>query len=167
MFIEAKKLINLPVASYDTGAKVGAIRQIVVDPENGKVLGFIVKTEGLFSPSLALSIIDIAEWDPNGLVTTSIDNLIPPKEIIHFNEIHLKDINLFQMSAKTEDGKKLGAVEDFLIDTDTQIVAKYYLKDLFNKSLVLPAEKVVKIDKQIIFADDVGELPTGVQGATT
>ena len=167
MFIEAKKLTNLPVASYDTEAKVGAIRQIIVDPENGKVLGFMVKTMRLLGPTLALSIIDVAEWDPNGLVTTSIENLIPPKEIIHFNEVYLKEINLFQMAAKTEGGKKLGVVEDFLIDTDTQTVAKYYLKDLFGKSLVLPSDKVVKIDKQIIFSDDVGEMPTGVQGATT
>jgi len=166
MFIEAKKLIGLPVAAVDTQSKVGEIRQVLIDPENGHLMGFLVKEGGIFSSTKVLSDIDIADWDPNGLVTETIDNLVPPSEIVRINEILKKKIFLIGMPAKTESGKSLGSVEDLLIDTDTSSVAKYYLKDILGNSRVLSADKVIKIDKQITFADDVGEIPTGAAGVT-
>lgn len=165
MFIQARKLIGLPIAAVDASSKVGEIANIVIDPVNGQVLGFLIKTGGIFSPAMALSIVDVREWDPNGLVTSSIDNLINPNEIVRIKTIISNKIDLLKMSAKTESGKSLGQVEDLLINTDTTSVAKYYLKDLLGNSRVLPADKVIKIDKHIIFADDVGELGGGVVGA--
>jgi len=166
MFLEAKKLIGLPLAAEDIQAKVGEIAQIVIDPENGRLLGFLVKTGGLFSPTLALSIVDVRAWDPNGLVTGSIENLVPSKEIIRLQNVLEKKIDFLKMSAKTESGKGLGIVENLLIDTDTETVTKYYLKDLLGKSRVLGADKVVRVDKQIIFTDDVGEPSVGAVSAT-
>lgn len=167
MFIEARKLIGLPVAAMDSGAKVGNIGQIVIDPVNGRILGFLIRGGGFFSAMKALSIVDIREWDPNGLVTNTYENIVEPKEIIRLNEIYELNINFLELSAKTESGKSLGKVEDLLLDTETETVAKYYLKDLLGNSRVLSSDKVIKVDKNIIFADDVGEIPTGAQGAIT
>jgi len=164
MFIEAKKLIGMPVAAVDTQSKIGEIRDIIVDPENGNLLGFLVSEGGILSKKKVLSAVDIREWDPNGVVTESIDNLVVPSEIVRINDIIKKKIFLIGMPAKTESGKSLGSVEDLLIDTDTSSVVKYYLKDLLGKSRVLSADKVIKIDKQITFADDVVEIPRGVEG---
>jgi len=166
MFIEAKKLIGLPVAAMDTQSKVGQIRQILIDPENGRLLGFEVATGGILSPKKILAISDIRDWDPNGLVTESINNLIGPSEVLRIKNILDKKIFLLGMKAKTESGKSLGAVEDLLLDTETECVTKYYLKDLLGQARILSADKVIKIDRrQITFADDVAELPSGAAGA--
>ena len=165
MFIEAKKLIGLPVAATDTQSKVGEIRQILVDSSNGNLLGFLVSSGGIFSPKKVLSMSDIRDWDPAGLVTDSIENLVEPKEIIRIKEVLDKKINLLGIKAKTESGKSLGIVEDLLIDTDGQCVAKYYLKDILGKARVLSTDKVIKIDKQIVFSDDIVAVPPGAAGA--
>jgi len=164
MFIEAKKLIGLPVAATDTQSKVGEIRQVLIDPENGRLLGFLVATGELFGPRKVLSVIDIKEWDPNGIVVTSIENLIGKSEIVRIKEILKQKVFILGMKAVTESGKSLGKVEDILLDTDTECVVKYYLKDLMQ-SRVFPAEKVVKIEKQIVFSDDTAEIPTDAAGA--
>ena len=166
MFIEAKKLIGLPVAAFDTQSKIGVIRELIVDPENGHLMGFLVQVKGFFSTGKVLSEVDIREWDPNGIVTEKEENLVKREEIVRINNILKKNINLLEMSAKTESGKGLGNVENLLIDTDTSTITKYYLKDLLGKSRIFTSEKVVKIDKQIIFTDDVAEIPTGAQGVT-
>jgi len=158
MFIEAKKLIGLPVAATDTQSKIGEIRQVLIDPENGRLLGFLVTAGELFGPKKVLSVIDIKEWDPNGIVVDSIENLIGKSEIVRIKEILKQKIFILGMKAKTESGKSLGEVEDILLDTDTESVIKYYLKDLMQ-SRVFPAEKVVKIEKEIIFSDDTAEVP--------
>lgn len=164
MFIEAKKLIGLPVAATDTQSKVGEIRQIIIDPSNGNLLGFLVSSGGIFSPKRVLSVSDIRDWDPQAIITESIDNLVEPGEIIRIKEILAKKINLLGRGAKTESGKSLGVVEDLLIDTDGQCVEKYYLKDLLGDARIFPSNKVIKIDKEIIFADDVAEPPAGAAG---
>lgn len=165
MFIEATKLIGLPVAARDDQIKAGVIRQILVDPQNGQLLGFLVKIDGLFSPQKALSIIDVIDWDPKALVTASIDNLVDPSEIVRFKKVIDEKIYLLGMKAKTESGIGLGEVENFLIDTNTQSVTKYYLKDLLGKSRILTSDKVSRIDKVILFVDDVVEPPTGAVGS--
>ena len=166
MFIQARKLIGLPLAAVDAQAKVGQINQTIIDPDNGRVLGFLIKVGGILSPALALSIVDVRQWDPNGIVTNSIDNLVKIKDIIRISDIVNKKIDFLKMSAKTENGKSLGLVEDLLIDTDTECVIKYYLEDLFGKSRVLSSDKVIKVDKAIIFSDDVNEPDASAVGAT-
>ncbi len=166
MFIEARKLIGLPVAAIDSGSKIGVVSKVVVEPQNGNLLGFMVKSGGLFSESKALATIDVFEWDPNGLVTRTIDNLVPPAEIVRLNEILKINFDLLDLKAKTEAGKNLGQVENFLVDSATGTVVKYYLKDLISGKRVLSSDKVIKIDKAIIFSDEVGEIPPDAAGVT-
>jgi uncharacterized protein YrrD len=80
--------------------------------------------------------------------------LVKPSEIVRINNLLEREFDLMGLPAKTETGKQLGDVNDFLLDTETQVVIKYYLKDLLDQSRVMPAEKVVSIDKEIIFTDD-------------
>lgn len=161
MIIEARKLIGLPVAAIDTESKIGTIREIIIDPETGKLLGFLVKTGVVFSRTLALSIVDVKEWDPNGIVTESIENLVPADEIIRIKNVLEKYESILNMKAKTESGKSLGLCENFLIDTVTESVIKFYLKDILGKTRIFPTEALIKIDKALIFRDDVAEIPPG------
>jgi uncharacterized protein YrrD len=163
MFIEARKIIKLPVAADDVISKVGEVEQIIVDPETGHLVGFLISTGGFFSTKKALSVTDIIEWDPNGLITKSIENLVDPSEIIRIKNVVDKGIFLIGMKAQTESGKNLGQIDNFLIDTATEQVVKYYLHDLLGNSRIIPADKVVKIDKVIVFKEDI-DMPQGVAG---
>lgn len=159
--IEAIKLINMPVAAEDTMSKVGTVRQIIIDPENGQLLGFLVAT-GLFSPAQALSFMDVVFWDENGLVTEHEENLVDPEEIIRIKNVLDHNINLLEMAAETESGQSLGQIENFLIDTESGTVVKYYLADILGKKRILSADKVIKIDRKVIFCDLDGRIPTTV-----
>lgn len=166
MFIEALKIIGMPVAALDSGSKIGEIKEIVVDPQNGTLLGFLVQEGGIFSSKKALAIVDVRDWDPKGIVTESVENLVDPSEIVRLKEVLAKKIQLLGMSAKTESQKNLGEIKNFLVDSNSQSVVKYYLKDLLGKSRIFTADKVIKINKAIIFSDDVLEPPRGAVGAT-
>jgi len=50
-------------------------------------------------------------------------------------------------------------VEDYLIETETASIAKFYLRGgLFSPSLILPMDKVIEIKKnKIVFSDDLVE----------
>lgn len=163
--IEAKNLINLPIASEEDQEKVGEIIDIVIEPENGRVLGFLVKAGGMFSTVKALSVVDVRDWDPNGIVTRTFENIVEPKEIIRLNELYEKKIILLNMKAKTESGKSLGKVENYLIDTETEMVVKYYLKDLLGNTRVLSNDKVIEITDEVVFLDDIETPPIDAESA--
>lgn len=164
MFIEAKKLIGLPVAALDTQSKVGEIHQVLIEPENGHLLGFLVSTGEFLGAKKVVSVIDIKEWDPNGLVVNSVEDIISKGEVVRIKEVLRKKIFILGMKAVTDTGKSLGSVDDILIDTDTESIVKYYLKDLMG-SRILPQEKVIKIDKEIVFSEDGSEVPTNAAEA--
>jgi len=154
MFIEAIKLIGLPVASLDTQSKIGDIEELIIDPENGHFLGFMVKT-GLFSEKVLASI-DVSDWDPNGIVIENEEYLVSLEEIVKIKQIVNEGLILRQMKAKTESGKNLGKVENFLLDTNANIVVKYYLRDLMGDTRVIGADRVIRIEKKtVIFSDDI------------
>ena len=167
MFIEAKKIIGLPIASIEEESKVGEILQLVIDPKDGALLGFLVRSGNVFSQSKALSVVDIREWDPNGLVIGSINHIVPTDEIVRLKEIIDNKTIILGLKAQTESGKNLGVIENLLIDTEAQMVEKYYTKNIITgDERVFSANSVIKIDKHVIFQDDVGSIPTGVQSAT-
>jgi len=167
MFIEAKKIIGLPVASVEEESKVGEILQLVIDPQNGTLLGFLVKTNGFFDTVKALSVIDVRDWDPQGLVITSVDNIVALDEIIRIKEIFDQKIIILGFKAQTESGKSLGSIDNLLIDTENLVVAKYYVKNILTgDERVFLANSVVKIEnKTVIFQDDEKSLPVGAQSA--
>lgn len=167
MFIEATKIIGLPIASIEEESKVGEILQLVIDPQNGALLGFLVRSGRIFTQTKALSVVDIREWDPNGIVIKSINHIVAIDEIIRIKKIVDQKIIVLGLKAQTESGKNLGVIDNLLIDTETLTIAKYYTKNILTSDeRVFPANSVVKIDKTVIFQDDVGSIPTGVQSAT-
>lgn len=160
MLIEAKNIIGLPVASIEEQSKIGEIKVVFVDPENGTVIGFGLR-QGFLGKRKVISFLDVKEWDPNGIVISSEDEVVLPEEIIRIKSIIDTDNYLMGKPAENESGKKLGKVDDFLIDTETGAVTKYYIEDLLGNSRIFPQEKVVRIDKTIVFFDDEGEVKSG------
>ncbi|MEM2145965.1 MAG: PRC-barrel domain-containing protein, partial [Candidatus Jordarchaeaceae archaeon] len=83
--------------------------------------------------------------------------LINPENGKLINSPTEKGVNLLNKPAVTETNQKLGKIEDFLIDTETQSAVKFYIKGgLFSPSLILPYEKVVRIEKnKVVFSGNI------------
>ena len=101
------------------------------------------------------------------VVLSKNPSLVDPEEIIRLQEVLAKEIDLLGLPAETASGKSLGVVENFLVDSETQAVVKYYLRDLLGQSRVMDAGKVIRIDKTIVFADDESEVKSGVAETQT
>lgn len=157
MLIQAKDVLNKPVFAQDIEDTVGRISDIIIDPENGKIVAFSV-ARFLQKPKI-VSEVDVLDLTKDGLLINSENALVLPSELVRIKEIIDQEIRIINSKAVTESKKSLGIIEDFLIDTETAGVAKFYIKGgLLSPSVVLPIEKVVKIEKgKIIFTNDVLE----------
>ena len=157
MLIQASSILNMPVGAIDLQSKIGTTKKIVVNHEDGNVLALVVSTGGLFSKEKILSTKDILDFDKNGIVTKSEENLLDIDEISRVKKILEENITVIGQNAFTKSKKKLGKINDLLIDLGSFFVLKYYIHGFFEDK-ILPSDKVVKITKEgVFFSNDVIE----------
>lgn len=156
MLLEAKNILGLPIATLDEKEKIGLVKQIIVDKRNAKVLGFIVSIGSfLFGKNLFLSESDVLDVDINGITTQNKDNLIDPDEVMRVKKIVDERFSIFGLKATTKSKNKLGKISNFVIETNTLQIVKFYINTMFEHKII-GHDKVYKITKkEVIFKDDV------------
>ena len=157
MLIQATFLNNNAVRSLEELGIVGRISDIIVDPENGQLLALVL-AKFLGAPEV-ISPMDIVSFSPGNVLIKTKDAILPLKDIVRAQKIWQEKIRLIGSLCKTESGKILGTIDDFLIDLDTMLVAKYYvggnhiLAPLAPNRIIL-ANKTIKIKKGLVTVQD-------------
>lgn len=162
MLLLWSSLKHLPVASKD--GKYGIIKDIVVDPETSVVLAFEVKT-GWFQKDKFLSYHDILDFDPEAVVIRSIDSLVDLNDIVRAEKIKKQKIKVVRAKAYTESKKFLGWVFDLAISSETGLVAKYYLRDLFFNERIISKQRIIKINQSGVIVENDAAAILQVKGA--
>lgn len=163
MLLHYSQIINLPVGSTEEQAKIGNVKDIIINSENGEILGLKITPNGFFAKDKILSRVDIIDCDNNGIVVKSEDSLVEPEEIVAIKNALKQNINLINSKAITESKENLGKINDLLIETDTFSITKYYIKG-FWQDKILPNDKVIKIKKgEVIFANDAITEPVATE----
>lgn len=98
--------IGVPVHTT-SGGQAGRVIEIVIDPETGKIAGFLLSPRGQYvvAPS------DIVFWDEH-LFIHDEDDILETDEILKVQEILKKNIPIFGNKVYTKSGKYMGKVYD-------------------------------------------------------
>ena len=152
MFLEASKILNKPLAALEEQSKIGDICDILIDPEKGQVLGYLVKS-GLFSGLKVLPFSDLASYDDEGMVAKSQENLVECESIERIAKSMKDNIKILQAPVRTENGQNLGKVTDFIIDTQLGTITKYMVEGLTDQRII-PSDQIVEITPAEILVKD-------------
>lgn len=139
------QLIGLPVIS-EIGEPLTRVTDIVVSPENGKVLGIKV-----LPGSHVIAPIDILALD-KAVIIHSHDDILHTGDIFQVREVLKKHIKIYKNKVVTQDGMFLGRVIDFaihqkLLALTKIVVAKralgifYYSKRLINSKDIISIKR--------------------------
>lgn len=155
MFVLATDIFKKPVFAQDVNEEIGFVEKIIVDPANGAIIGFLIRKP--FQKALVVVEEDVIDLTQDGLLINSENSLIPPADVIKIKEILESRIEIIGAKAVTQSGKFLGKIENYLIEIETAQVTRFYIKGgLFSPSLILPIERVVKIEKgRVVFTNEV------------
>ena len=158
MLIQATNLLGHPVASLQEKKRLGEVINILINRHDAKAIGFIVQIGSkYFGQKFFISDIDIIEIDKYGVGIHSEKDLINPEEIVKAKKIINEKFNLINLKAITKNNNVLGKVFDYVIDTQTMQVTKFYIKNLFNER-ILTIQDIYRITKKaVIFKDNVGK----------
>lgn len=132
------------------GLWAGRILDVIVEPETGKICGFLMAPRG----RQAIVPLDILYWS-NRMIIHDVDDIIETQEIIKIQRILEKNISIIQKKVVTEKGEYLGRVFDYTIDNKLFImtkilVAKSFLRFFPYDERVIAHKNIVEIKKDVI-----------------
>ena len=116
----------MPVTDVHTGTPLSHIKSLIIDPENGKVLAFLLPQDRIVVP------LDVSHLS-HGLFVANKDHILGVEDVIRVSRIERQHINLINARVITEKQKQdLGTVLDYEIDTTHMALSKLHVaKSLF------------------------------------
>lgn len=164
MLLQASQIIGLPVGATNTQERAGTISNLVIDPDSGQLLGFVVKA-GFFSGEKVLSFHDVTGVDHTAVLVREREVILPPKEIAPVKRAIEDKRPLLGQKVITESGTRLGRVVDLVVNTETAMITKIYVSHLLEERII-PLDKVIKVTKERIVVKDDVVLGRGMVGET-
>lgn len=153
MLVIGSKMINNPILSLHVGDQIAATQRAIVDPEDLRVMAYTL-TGPLLNDSEVGNILmtdDVRELGPNGLIIDSIDRLVNREDIIRLDEVMSLNFNLIGLRVVSEDGKKIGKIVDYTLDSQSfmvyQLIVQRPMFASFNDpQLTVNRSQIVEID---------------------
>ncbi len=152
LFSEFNKTL---VISRQEKTAIGFLKNVILNPENGKAVGISFETPDRDNMTLVASTSAIVGTGLNFIMIDKIDSVGSPDEIIRVKEILDKGIELIDSKVIDEDGRNMGRVNNYSINLKTLRLRRLYvlsssLIKLIAKEIIIPEEDIIKIEKNKI-----------------
>ncbi|MCQ2570799.1 MAG: PRC-barrel domain-containing protein [Candidatus Saccharibacteria bacterium] len=154
MLLVGSKVSNMPILSLHVGGPIAEIREAIIDPEELQVVAYsldgpIIKNDPEVGNILDTQ--DVREISNAGLIVDSADRFTTREDVIRFDKIMNLEFHLVGLKVVTTDGKKLGKIVDYTLDSGTfmiyqLIVQRPFMSSLLDPELTINRSQIVEID---------------------
>lgn len=154
MLLVGSKMLGMPVLSLHVGGIIANTKEAVIDPEDLRIIAYtldgpLVKKDPEVGNILGAD--DIREVSDAGFIVDSTDRFVERGDVVHFDEVMDLRFNLVGLKVVTQDGKKIGKVSDYTLDSSTfmiyqLIVQRPFMSSLIDPELTINRSQIVEID---------------------
>ncbi len=159
MLILISQLIGQPVVVGDDAESIGIVRHPIIDPANGKLVGYFFGQGFLFMRQAIVAATDIVGYDAGRLAVQNAEVARKIDDEPKIKAILAKKLPVLSAKVVTESGLTLGRANDLLLDTELDMIVRYYVHGLLSDRIIA-AEHVIRIDKKGIIVDDTASVAT-------
>jgi sporulation protein YlmC with PRC-barrel domain len=167
MEISAKHLNRTKV--YDSqGRLLCHLRQAIIDPNNGQILGFTTNRRSPFGAPAAklISPQDVIKWEKDTLILGHQYEFYQTTDLVRMNRmLKNRKSKILGKNVRTENGQKLGRVTDYALNQNLKILAsitchKKFLRLFYYDRRLIRQKNIVEITpREIIVKDSTVKLP--------
>ncbi|MBD8069257.1 PRC-barrel domain-containing protein [Bacillus sp. PS06] len=145
-------LKGLPIYQTDKGKLIGHVSDICLS-EEGTVEGILIDGKGLFQRDRLIPVESISSFGHDGVMIDSCVELkpIPKDQSKHFLYSHH---GLYRKPVITEEGEKLGLLEDVYFQEEVGTIIGYELTDGFFADIA-EGKKVIKTKTPLTIGEEV------------
>jgi sporulation protein YlmC with PRC-barrel domain len=159
MYGQASQMQSLPVISLQTGEVVAVTRLPVIDISTLDIQAY--RCESMRTKqSLILMARDIRQLAADCLIVDTEEELMEPTDIIRLQAMLKADYNPLDKAVVSDTGRKLGHVEDYTINLETNCVQKLQVRQsilrswLGTTSLVVDRSQIIDVTPKLITVRD-------------
>jgi len=153
MSIRFNKVLSLPVISYESGDRLGEIKDLVVDHDNGKFLALVVG-EGILTGSRIIRVDKVRNFGRDTVMildSRSLEVMTPGR----IQDIIQSKIKIKGNKVITESETNLGKVMDFEIDLESERLSFIFVRTkILGGPLIVSYNQIVSIGKDAIVVKD-------------
>ena len=154
MLLIGSKVANMPVLSLHVGGPIAEIREAVIDPEDLKVIAYTLDGPIIRNDPEVGNILDtqdVREISGSGLIVDSADRFTTREDVVRFDKVMDLGFRLVGLKVVTTDGKKLGKIIDYTLDSSTfmiyqLIIQRPFMSSLMDPELTINRSQIVEVD---------------------
>ncbi len=148
-------ILGTPVYEDDALRPVTSVKDVVMDPENGKMAALVVN----INRALIITPIDIYSWGDT-IKINNRENIISAKEVMRVEELLKRNVRIFGNKVYNKEGDYLGKVYDFTLDSSNFNLNKIYVSKTFFgllklSSRIIAAKNIIEILPEKIVVNDL------------
>lgn len=151
MMKKSQDIIGLPVFSIIDGRKIGQVKDMVINPEEGKVDFILVSNGSWYVGARVLpykAVMGIGEH----AVTTESENLLTTiNETVNANDLLERNIEIKGNRVLTNKGNLIGVVSEYGVDEDTGNICNLEYKTADDESKI----EIIEADNVLTYGEDV------------
>lgn len=155
MIVKYTSIIGAVVAELRGQTKVGRVREVVIDNEKISLAAVALDMPfWSFSKQQFISSIDIVHLRKNAVIINNDDAILDVNESINLKKLVEKKSFGIGQKVRTESGTYIGQVYDYLIETESMGITKFYVRKLLAERIIATKKIISMEGKTIKIADD-------------
>jgi len=108
------ELLALPVLNKNNGKRIGSIKNIIFDPENKKIIEFIVKNKSIFNNIMIIPFKTVSCIGKFSILINLPKHYMDSKTSSRKEQVDSKTIEFTEFKAYSLQGKEIGKISNFL-----------------------------------------------------
>jgi uncharacterized protein YrrD len=168
-------IIGKPIVAYDTGEKIGRVRDLIFDQERNYLVALLIQERGFMSDARILPLAAIQSIGMDAAIVSRADNIIPAKSDPNVAMILDRNNIMNGTHIMTVSGQDLGKMVDLYFDETSGAIEGYEVSggifaDAYSGRSFVPAVQTLRIGEDYAFvpamvADLMEEQVGGIKAA--
>lgn len=148
---KSQEIIGLPVFSVVEGRKIGQVKDLVINPEEGKVDFILVSNGSWYVGARVLPYKSVMGVGEHAVTTESENQLTNINETAYANNLLERNIEVKGNRILTNRGNLIGVISEYEVEENTGKITRLQYKCAEDESKV----EIVEADQVLTFGTDV------------
>lgn len=151
-------IIGSQVLLFQEKAHVGPAREVIISPDDGSFLGIVV-FDPIGKKNMVVPAGEIKGSGKEFLLICDYDSLTEMDDVVKIKAALQINPKIIGARVETMSGQHLGKVKDATIDFKLMCLERLYVApasiiQFLAKDLIIPAKKIIRIEKEKIIVSD-------------
>lgn len=154
----SQEIIGLPVFSIIDGVKIGQVKDLVINPEEGRVDFILVANSSWYTGAKVLPFQDVVGIGEHAVTTESPAMLLNIEESEEARKLLERNIQIKGTRVLTNKGNLIGVISEFEVDTETGHLARLEYKTAQDemKLEIIEADDVLTYGTEVVVVREKG-----------